>query len=630
MDNGLATEPRFAIMVDVTTTRTRIALLAAAALALCSCSWAGPGEVETAPKEESQRASSLDPAVSMTDAGVDLVSSAGFASEPPGFDVIGEVDPASGAVHGTVKATLPVTSEASELYLRYFAGLPDFEANAQIGTVGIDGTPADATLDKSIITIPLAQGHPDVVDVVVPFSYTLQPAEPAGLLDALGGMGGPSDVGLLALHKDVVNLGHWFPIWVPPGNNVDPDPAGFGDIGNYPAAAIRLELTVPRGWTVVDGGVRTGEHQDDSSLTVRSEGFGMNDMVVSLLRGYTSKSRTLTGELDEVTVTAYAPSSAKGELAGVLKETARSLETLSRVFVDYPWREFDVVAAPLGSGVGGMEWPGATWIEAGLFAGGLPGKGGLQDLLGDSEDLAGLLGEDLGSLGDLGGLSGGEAGQMLQTLRLWTIAHEVGHEWWHVVVGNDSVLDPVVDEPLAQHSACLVLRDQMGPQATNQLCATHIEAAYQQMRLLGDADGPAARTTDDFDSSAQYAGVVYGKAAAFYPALEARFGPDVVTTALGAITRNHAFRMLTSDDLREALGEELGDPIALDRIWHRWMEAARGDEDLGKDDRGVTGLEGLEGLNGLDLEQLLAGSGQDPKELEELLDQLLGGLEQRR
>jgi len=383
---------------------------------------------------------------------------------------------------------------------------------------------------------------------------------------------------------------------------------------------IRLELRVPQGWDVVDGGVRTGEDTDRSDLTVTSEGYGMNDLAVTLVRGYTSRSRTLDAELGDVTVTAWGPSDAQSELVSVLEETTASLEVLSEAFDDYPWREFDVVAAPLGSGVGGMEWPGATWIESGLFAGGLPGMAGLEELFGDV-DIGALLGDDL--YGDLGSLGRGELGSMLETLRLWTIAHEVGHQWWHVVVGNDSLLDPVVDEPLAQYSACIVLRERLGAQADD-LCTAHIETGYEQMRAMGDQDGPAARATHEFVSSGQYAGVVYGKAAAFYPALEERYGRDVVVDALGAVTEEHAFTMMTSADLRTAIGEQLDEPVGFDAMWLRWMEQTRGDADLGVDGAGTGGLEGMEGLD-----ELLDGSGQDTEELDRLLGQLLDQLEQQ-
>jgi len=148
---------------------------------------------------------------------------------------------------------------------------------------------------------------------------------------------------------------------------------------------------------------------------------------------------------------------------------------------------------------------------------------------------------DIGAqLGDLSG----DLGSMLETLRLWTIAHEAGHQWWHVVVGNDSVLDPVVDDPLAQYSADIVLRERLGAQADD-LCTAHIETGYEQMRAMGDQDGPAARATHEFVSSGQYAGVV---------------------DALGAVAEEHAFTMMTSADLRTAIGEQLDEPVGFDAM----------------------------------------------------------------
>jgi hypothetical protein len=366
---------------------------------------------------------------------------------------------------------------------------------------------------------------------------------------------------------------------VPEGNSNEPAPDGYGDIGNFPAALIRAELTVPEGWTVVDGGVQTSKEAKGRGTTVITEGYGIRDLAVTVVRGYTSRQVAVDG-LPGVSVTAWAPESARGELDKVLEEASLSMRVLSDRFVAYPWRELDVVSTPLGAGVAGMEWPGAVWIEPAVFAGGVPGLGSVGELLGDL-DLEAL--EDLGALEGLGGLEGllgNEVGRMVATTRLWTLAHEVGHEWWHVLVGNDSVLDPAVDEPLAQYSACLVVRasEQLDPDA---LCEAHISSGYEQMRLMGTPDAAAAQESDEFASSLQYAGVVYGKAAAFYPALEDRFGRDAVVGALATVTNEQAFTMLTIEELRAALAEELGAGDSFEQMWRRWMTSTHGDQDLG-------------------------------------------------
>lgn len=557
-------------------TRTAHALVAALALAVLvsGCSLLGGGDEARTPDWDPQR--------SLTAAGAGLAGAAGLADVAPTYDVEADVRPATGSVSGTVRAEIPAGA-VDALHLRYFAGLPDLEAAAGVGEVVVDGERVEPVLDRSLLRVPLPAGHGDRVRVTVPFSYRLPPAGPlGGPLDALGGPGSPGDVGLLSRHEHALNLGHWFPLWIPAGNSAAPDPAGFGDIGSSPAALIRLTLSVPRRWQVVDGGVRTGSETVDGTRTVTSEGYGMNDLVVSVLRDYAMRERTLGGALEGVVVRAHAPREDETALAGVLQEAVTSVEVLSGHLADYPWRELDVVSAPLGAGVAGMEWPGATWIEPSLFTGGIPGLSGIEDLLGDVGGLEGL--DDLlgGLDGDLGGLVGGDAGLMLETMRAWTVAHEVGHQWWHVLVGNDSVLAPAVDEPLAQYSACLVLRElgTAGRGRVDDLCDAHIEAGYEQMRLLGDPDAPAGLATDEFASATQYAGVVYGKAAAFYRRLEDRLGRHRVTAALGAVTERHAFDMLTVDELREALGAELDDP-AFDRLWRRWMEGTRGDRDLG-------------------------------------------------
>ncbi len=582
--------------------RTAVAALAVAVMAT-GCSFLGASEEDVA---DGGDPFAFDPAVSLTTSGVALAAGTGLKQDAPRYDVRARVSPGTGTVRGTVRARLHPGPDADAVTLRYFAGLPDFEADAAVGSVTVGGDPVEEQLEGSILTVPLPQGHDASVDVTVPFSYTLGPAdEGGGLLGALGGMGGPADVGLLSRHPDALNLGHWFPVWVPDGNSVEPEPAGFGDIGNFPAALVRLELTVPKQWTVVDGGVRvTSKAVSDGEVRVVSEGYGMNDMVVSLLRGYRSKSVQLAGDLAGVTVTAYAPADAATELPGVLDETTAAIVALSDALGAYPWREFDIVSAPLGSGVGGMEWPGATWIEPALFAGGIPG-------LGDLGSLGGLKGLD-----GLGGLLGGETGVVLDTLRAWTIAHEVGHEWWHILVGNDSVLDPVVDEPLAQYSACLVLRAGDPTPDPDAACRAQIDSAYEQMRLLGDEDAPAARPTDAFASSGQYAGVVYGKAAAFYLRLEDVYGAEAVKQALGVVARERAFTMTTTEQLRDALASALGEQQRFDRLWRRWMDRTKGDADLG-----VSGTTGAGALGGL--EDLLGG--RSPEELQGLIDQLLGG-----
>lgn len=165
---------------------------------------------------------------------------------------------------------------------------------------------------------------------------------------------------------------------------------------------------------------------------------------------------------------------------------------------------------------------------------------------------------------------------MVETVREWTIAHEVGHMWWHSLVGNDSIAAPIVDEALAQHSACLVERV-LRPEDATAVCDVNTSGQYAQLvSLMGIEDDAADQATDEFDSSLQYGALVYGKAPVFYRELEAQYGVEATTAALAAVVDEFAFDQITSDQLREAIGRALGDPAGVDALWSSWMTGVNG------------------------------------------------------
>lgn len=387
------------------------------ALIATGCSFFGGSDTDS---DSANLLKSLAPGHSLTANGTQLANGASLGRTAPRYHIKASLDPASGRVEGTVWASLPTEPDASQARFRFFAGLPSFEAQPSLGPATVDGQRRDVSRTHSIATVTLPAEPGERVRVKLPFSYTLrQTTDSGGLLSNLGGGMSPAEIGLLSRHENAVNLGHWLPLWIPNDRSHDPKPDGFGDIGNFPPALFSLDLTVPADWQVATGGVRVDAETRAGQRTVHVEGYGLRSLVGSVLRGYTSKQRDVGG----TTVQVYGPKSARKELSQVLETAADSLRVLEGAFGPYPWRELDVIAAPLGAGVGGMEWSGAVWIETGVFSGQLPGLGGLGSLGGDDQGQGALF---EGLLGDLG--------KRLQGVRAWTVAHEVGHQWWHIVV----------------------------------------------------------------------------------------------------------------------------------------------------------------------------------------------------
>ena len=110
-----------------------LGILVAALLSACSL-LAGPDD-----EQDEAAGRRFDPAVSLTDAGAALAASAG-TEVSTALRGDGHGRSATGSVRGTVVADLPIGADSDIVHLRYFAGLPDFDAGARLGDVTVDGT----------------------------------------------------------------------------------------------------------------------------------------------------------------------------------------------------------------------------------------------------------------------------------------------------------------------------------------------------------------------------------------------------------------------------------------------------------------------------------------------------------
>ncbi len=557
----------------------------------------------------------------------------------PIYRVTASIDPETGSVDGRVLASLPADDQAGATrFFRIFAGMQAFSSGLDVADVLVDGEPVDFELDQALLRVPATNG---AVTVELDFRYRIE--QMAANESILGSLTGdtlqPDQVGLLGRTETGMQLGHWFPVWLPAGTRTDPDPSGFGDIGAFPTSSICAELDVPGGYSVITSGSDMG-----SSATTTVQGaMALRDFAVLI----SNDLDVVQSRVDGVNVRVWGPRDDPEALTTVLDYAVISQRSLSNAFGTYPWNEIDIVSAPLGGGVGGMEWPGMVWIERSMFAGGLPGfgdLGGFGDLF-DGEELGGLgdlfgdldLGDLLGDSG-LGDLLGGEA---LSTTLEWTIAHELGHEWFHAIVGNDSIESPAVDEPLAQFAACIAMQD-IHPDSWRDICEAQTIDQFGQYLGLGIEDAVAEQPSDAFDSSLQYGAVIYAKAPGFYLAAGDLLGWDNLTEALAGFVADNRFELVSTNELRDHLVDAAGnDGDEIAALWDRWFREAKGAEDIeasdalgGPGDLGLDGLglddidlfddvEGLEDLlNSFDLNSFDEG---DVSGLSELFDDLLNG-----
>ena len=197
----------------------------------------------------------------------------------------------------------------------------------------------------------------------------------------------------VARSGDAVRLGSFFPIlgWEPGVGWATEAPTTVdAESSTAPVADFDVTVTVPAGLSVLASGA-----QDAPSHWTAS---AMRDFAMSVGR-FTTASATAHAP-HPVAVAVGVHAGARETVQPYLDKAVRVLEDFSRRFGPYPWPAYTVALTP---GLrGGIEYPGHTMQGAGTT-----GR---------------------------------------------TTSHEIGHQWFYALVGNDQARDPWLDEGLATYA----------------------------------------------------------------------------------------------------------------------------------------------------------------------------------
>lgn len=384
--------------------------------------------------------------------------------------VVGDVT--VGPDRRTVSADLVmvVRPDSSELVLRILAAASVLGDTALDLRVTVDGSAIEPEIDRdgarAIVRLPGApEGQSDRL-VEISVAYRIPLAD--GVIDD----GGPAGGGLLAHSAEVTTLGHWLPV---PTFDTGPM-VPRGDVGAFPAAVWSLRVRHPD--MLVTGGSEAPCPGDEAGCT-SVVGVGLRD-VSGVIVG--PDLQTTEIEVDGLALRATAPVGRSPE--AVAGEAAAAAEVLAGAFGPLPWRQIDVVGVPLGHA--GMEFPGMAWLDANRWT----SDGGFASYVN---------------------------------------AHEIGHQWFHALVGNGSLSAPFLDESLAQYAAYLVFAATYGEERATALADDQFAGRYNRAGQPGDL---VCLSLEEFSSASAYGAVVYGRGGQIWVDLERTYGRGRVTAVL--------------------------------------------------------------------------------------------------
>jgi hypothetical protein len=379
------------------------------------------------------------------------------------------------------------------------------------------------------------------------------------LFDILNPTGSANDrdYGIFSSNKDIINLGLWYaPLSKYDQEGWDEEAySGIGDVSYFDPADFRVNITVPSEYSVATTGSQIKslpgkkgqiEHQIESAMT--------RDFAIELSPKYEEKEVLQ----DLATIRSHYLSTHRESGEKVLDWAVKAFTYYEKAFGPYPYKELDVVEAPLYGGAGGVEFPGLVTISSMLYQ---------EERNPETED-------------SLISLMAGNP--MFQQLLEFVVAHEVAHQWWNAVVGSNSKQHPFIDEAMANYSAVLYFENFYGREAAEQQMTLQMKINYQIHRLLGGKDQPVLLPASGFKGPLEYSAIVYGKGALYFDRLRTLVGDPVFFDAIKLYYNKFWFGIAGPDDFTKVLQQRAPDQSKrIQALYTRWISELHGDEDIG-------------------------------------------------
>jgi hypothetical protein len=383
----------------------------------------------------------------------------------------------------------------------YFNLWPNAEQYAKFGgamtveAVTVDGKAAPFTASVLDLMVPLGRSVGQGEQVTVQLQFTTR--VPSQITYRVLGQ---------APDTKLFNLAHWYPIlavlddrgWV-----LHPLPEGYGEPYSE-NSSYTVTIDVPAGTVLGATGHPVSRTEQGNRWVYKYDAPNVKDWVAVGGPGLTEVTR----QAGDVTVRVLDPDAkAAGTIA---EETEKSLNLFQPQFGTYPYK--DLVVVPCCAG---LEYPG-------LFYTALPGT---------------------------------QQGNWWHTV----LYHELAHQWFFGIVGNDQYDEAWLDEGFARYG------ERLGNKAfgyTDQLRDLSARTIPPQVHVNS--------STLDFDIWGGYVAGVYDMGAAALEDLEQLLGPETFRQVLRTYVARYQFKTATTADFvgvaEEVSGRNLQDFFRMHRI----------------------------------------------------------------
>ncbi len=409
------------------------------------------------------------------------------------------------------------TTPLREIYFRLFANFPDSGGKISVTNVTVDGTPASTTLEAQDTALRVGLAQPLAPGAARTVRMDFNVAVPRVNSNRYADFGVSDTIITLPSVYPVI------PAYDAQGWHLEVPPP-YGDLIYADASLYAVTLTAPATLTVIASGSTVDVRANsDGTRTWKLIGAPMRDFDLNL----TAHLQKATATLGETTINSWYESEDAENGKQALQFATDALRVFQKRLGAYPYRELDVVQTPTSAG--GIEYPGIIVIGRNLYK--------------DKKE---------------------------RDFFEFATAHEVGHQWFYGVVGNDQVNVPWLDEALVQYVTLIYYEDVRGARAAQSLLKGYFQDGYARTQQSG-RDATVNQPVAAF-SEASYSAIVYGKGPLFFDALRKKMGDDHFFQFLRTYYERYRYKNAAPEDLLRAAEEVCACSVRAE--YQQWITSA--------------------------------------------------------
>jgi hypothetical protein len=430
------------------------------------------------------------------------------------------LNPEQAQVRGQMRVSVTnrTRSAYERLYFRLYPNHPDYGGRLDVTSARVADQPVASGTEQrdSLIWLSLPEPLVPGATAVAQLSFVAQTPRNAS----------ESSFGVFNQEAGLWSLAGLYPVLArsTPGQGWDRRPVSSrGDFTVTSTALYDVTIELPQDWRSITTGVLV-ESGPGSTEGLRRERFVSGPQREFYL-GATYGLEQVSGLVDGVRIVSHYQSGDATAGRRALRIAEQALRLFNARFGPYPLAELEIVQGAM-TNFFGMEYPGVVLIEQQLYR---------------------------------------RDGRDLET----TIVHEIAHQWWYSLVGNDAQGEPWLDEGLASYAQVLYY-EALGNPVVTRAELENFRAAYRRIRERR-IDAPLATPPSRLRAS-NYVPVVYAKGALFFHALRGRIGEAAFTQFLQDYYRSARYRDIAGTDLLFAAEQACS--CSLDQFYRDWVLTA--------------------------------------------------------